>query len=401
MNQNTDFIPFSRPCLNEDEEKAVCEVLKSGWLTTGDQTLSFEREFAQFLDIPYALALNSGTAGLHLCLEATGVKPGSFVITTPYTFTASAEIIRYLGAEPLFIDIDEETYNINPTLIAEMLKKKSHNVSAILPVHIAGYPCDMESIRRISETYALPVIEDAAHAFPVTYNNRFCGTIGNAGVFSFYANKTITTGEGGMVVTRDKHLAERIKTMRLHGIDREAWNRYTHPGASWFYDVVEAGYKYNLTNLAASIGRVQLKKAIRFKERRREIAAAYISALQNSDYLRLPLHLEDHAWHLFLLRIVPEKLEITRDDYIIELNKAGIGTSVHFIPLHIMSYYRKRYGLKADDFPIALKNYSSSISLPIYPDLTDEQVERIIITIKEIGSRAYKKGIFPGRNSSA
>lgn len=393
MNRNIDYIPFSKPCLGKDEEIAVCAVLKSGWLTTGKETIAFEMEFASFLDVPFAISLNSGTAGLHLSLEASGVKTGSFVITTPYTFTASAEIVRYLGADPLFVDIDENTYNIDPDLIENALKKRSEEISAILPVHIAGYPCEMDRIEELSTTYTIPVIEDAAHAFPVRYNSRYAGTIGTTGVFSFYANKTITTGEGGMVVTRDKDIAHRIKIMRLHGMDRESWDRYIVPEASWYYDIVEAGYKYNLTDLAASIGRVQLGKAEMFRKKREEIALRYNEEFRDLDFLKLPLYNSSHAWHLYLLKIVPERLTITRDQFITQMKEAGIGTSVHFIPLHLMSYYRKRYGFKDDDFPHALKNYLISFSIPIYPDLSAGQVERIINTIKAIGLKAYKKRI--------
>ncbi|MBN2536249.1 MAG: DegT/DnrJ/EryC1/StrS aminotransferase family protein [Spirochaetales bacterium] len=390
MNRNTDYIPFSKPCLGTDEEKAVCNVLKSGWLTTGKETIAFEKEFASFLDVPWAIALNSGTAGLHLSLEAVGVNSGSFVVTTPYTFTASAEIIRYLDADPLFVDIDEHTYNIDPDLIENVLKKRSKKISAILPVHIAGYPCEMDRIEELSKRYTVPVVEDAAHAFPVKCGTRYTGTIGTTGIFSFYANKTITTGEGGMVVTGNSDIADRIKIMRLHGMDREAWDRYICPETSWYYDVVEAGYKYNLTDLAASIGRVQLGKAVMFLEKRKKIAQRYNEEFMELDFLELPSYRTDHAWHLYLLKIVPEKLTITRDQFIIQMKEAGIGTSVHFIPLHLMSYYKKQYDFKDDDFPHALKNYLVSFSIPIYPDLSETQVERIINTIKEIGLKAYK-----------
>lgn len=393
MNRNIDYIPFSKPSLDGNEEKAVCKVLKSGWLTTGKETLAFESEFASFLDMPFAIALNSGTAGLHLSLEAAGVRSGSFVITTPYTFTASAEIVRYLGADPCFVDIDEHTYNINPDLMEHVLKKRSEKISAILPVHIAGYSCEMDRIEELSKTYRIPVIEDAAHAFPGKYGNRYTGTIGTAGVFSFYANKTITTGEGGMVVTSNRNIADRIKIMRLHGMDREAWDRYTYPESSWFYDVVEAGYKYNLTDLAAAIGRVQLGKADLFCKKRKKIAGRYNEEFQNFDFLKIPPDNTGHSWHLYILKIVPERLTITRDEYIMQLKEAGIGTSVHFIPLHLMSYYKKRYGFKDNDFPNALKNYLVSFSIPIYPDLSSSQVERIIHTIKEIGIKGYKKKV--------
>jgi dTDP-4-amino-4,6-dideoxygalactose transaminase len=390
MNQNTDFIPFSKPSLGVEEEEAVVAVLKSGWLTTGKVTREFEKAFSDFLGVRHTLAVNSGTAGLHLSLEAVGVKEGTCVITTPYTFTASAETIRYLGADPLFVDIEEHSYNINPELIERELKNNTNTISAILPVHIAGLPCDMESILTLSRIHAIPVIEDAAHAFPVLYGNRYAGTIGTTGVFSFYANKTITTGEGGMVATDDDAIAKRISVMRFHGIDREAWDRYTSPQSSWYYNVVEAGYKYNLSYIASAIGIAQLKKAQLFLEKRKRIAKTYIDALSDCDFFILPRYTERHAWHLFIIRIVGQKLTIARDAFVHKLREAGIGTSVHFIPLYLMSYYKLRYGFHENQFPVTQKNYLSSISIPIYPDLTDEQVQRIITTLKKTGARAYK-----------
>jgi dTDP-4-amino-4,6-dideoxygalactose transaminase len=391
MNQNIDFIPFSKPCLGVEEEQAVIAVLKSGWLTTGKVTREFESAFADFLGVKHALALNSGTAGLHLSLEAVGVREGTSVITTPYTFTASAETIRYLGADPLFVDIEEDSYNINPQLIERELKNSVNKISAILPVHIAGLPCNMKSIMAISRMYSIPVIEDAAHAFPVFYGDRYVGTIGTTGVFSFYANKTITTGEGGMVATDDDTIAKRISVMRFHGIDREAWDRYTSPHASWYYNVVEAGYKYNLTDIASSIGITQLKKAKSFSAKRKQIAQRYMDSLSDCDFLILPCCAEQHAWHLFIIRIVEQKLTITRDEFVHKLREKGIGTSVHFIPLYLMSYYRLRYGFHENQFPVTQKNYLSSFSIPIYPDLTEEQVERIITTLKKTGVEAYKR----------
>ncbi|MBN1699119.1 MAG: DegT/DnrJ/EryC1/StrS family aminotransferase [Spirochaetales bacterium] len=391
MNQNTDYIPFAKPCLGVEEERAVVEVLKSGWLTTGKVTREFEKAFAEFLGAGYARAVSSGTAGLHLCLEAVGVKEGTRVVTTPYTFTASAETIRYLGADPLFVDIEEDTYNIDPRLVERVLFERPAGISAVLPVHIAGLPCNMSLITEVSQRAGVPVVEDAAHAFPVRYGDRYAGTIGTAGVFSFYANKTITTGEGGMVATDDEEVAGRISIMRFHGIDRESWDRYTSPHASWYYNVVEAGFKYNLTDIASSIGLAQLKKAEIFLARRKKIAHRYIDALRGCDFFTLPAGSVDHAWHLFMIRIVPGKLTLTRDEFVRKLAEAGIGTSVHFIPLYLMSYYRLRYGLHESQFPVTQKNYLGSFSIPIYPDLSDEQVERIISALLATGKNAYKR----------
>jgi dTDP-4-amino-4,6-dideoxygalactose transaminase len=381
-------VPFSRPSLDHEEEEAVLAVLRSGWLTTGEVATAFEKEFAQAVGTRHALALNSGTAGLHLSLEALGVRPGSVVLTTPYTFTATAEVVRYVGADPVFVDIDRATLNIDvPQLAAalETLSAAGRQVSAIVPVHVAGLPCDMEAIRHLSVKLGIPVIEDAAHAFPVRQADRYVGTFGDAGVYSFYATKTITTGEGGMVATDRDEVAARIRIMRLHGIDRDIWNRYTAPEASWKYDVVAPGYKYNMTDIAAAIGRVQLKKAEAFLARRKAIAHRYIAAFSALDFLSLPPWTENHAWHLFIVRIREKKLSLTRDQCIEELQKRGIGVSVHFIPLHTMKYYRERYGLKPEDYPAAMDCYRTCISLPLSASLLDEEVERVIGAVAEMG----------------
>jgi len=386
-------VPFSRPSLDHEEEEAVLAVLRSGWLTTGEVATAFEKEFAQAVGTRHALALNSATAGLHLSLEALGVRPGSVVLTTPYTFTATAEVVRYLGADPVFVDIDRATLNIDvPQLAAalETLSAAGRQVSAIVPVHVAGLPCDMEAIRHLSVKLGIPVIEDAAHAFPVRQADRYVGTFGDAGVYSFYATKTITTGEGGMVATDRDEVAARIRIMRLHGIDREVWNRYTEPGASWKYDVVAAGYKYNMTDIAAAIGRVQLRKAESFLSRRKAIARRYIAAFSALDFLTLPTWTENHAWHLFIVRIREKKLSITRDQCIEELQKKGIGVSVHFIPLHTMKYYRERYGLKPDDFPAAMECSRACISLPLSASLSDDDVERVIGAVAEVGDASRR-----------
>ena len=392
MNRPTKFIPFSRPLLEREEEEAVISVLRSGWLTTGKVAARFEAEFAAWVGTKHALAVNSGTSGLHLCLEAVGVKPKSLVVTSPYTFAATAEVIRYLDADPLFVDIEEETYNLSPVLLKEALKKQAGKVSALIPVHIAGYPCNMEEIGKTAAEYGIPVIEDAAHAMPVTSGGRRVGTLGDLGVFSFYATKPITTGEGGMVVTDRDDLARRIRIMRLHGFDRDAWDRYTAATESWYYQVVEPGYKYNLSDLAASIGLVQLTKAGRFLRMREKIASRYLEGLSDCNFLSLPKNDRRQSWHLFMIKLVPERLTIDRDRFVQKMLENGVGVSVHFIPLHIMPYYRKRYGYKKEDFPVALKNFLKTMSLPIYPGLTDEKVSRVIRTVRKIGSRNYRKG---------
>jgi dTDP-4-amino-4,6-dideoxygalactose transaminase len=388
-NSELPFVPFSRPSLDHEEEEAVIAVLRSGWLTTGEVTAMFEKEFARVVGTRHALALNSGTAGLHLSLEAVGVAAGSVVLTTPYTFTATSEVVRYLGADPVFVDIDRATLNIDPAQLAaslDTLAAAGRRVSAIIPVHVAGLSCDMETISNLSVKHGVPIVEDAAHAFPVRQGDRFVGTTGDAGVYSFYATKSITTGEGGMVVTDRDEVAARIRIMRLHGIDREIWNRYTEPGASWKYDVVAAGYKYNMTDLAAAIGRVQLKKADAFLARRKAIARRYIGAFSALDFLIMPQWTENHAWHLFIVRIKDKKLRLSRDECIAELQRKRIGVSVHFIALHTMTYYRERYGLKPDDFPAALESSRAAISLPLSASLTDDDVDRVIGAVTELGS---------------
>lgn len=385
QNRNTESIPFALPSLGEAEEEAVLRVMRSGWLTTGNEALRFENEFAERVESRFALALNSATAGLHLALEALGVGPGDTVITTPLTFTASAEVVRYLGAEVLFCDIEADGFNLDPEELETVLERaeaEGRRVKAVIPVHIGGEPCDMRRILTLTDARGIPVVEDAAHAFPVrAANGRYCGTAGRAGVYSFYATKTITTGEGGMLVTDDEELAKRVKVMRLHGIDRTVWDRYTAVDASWGYSVVAAGYKYNLTDLAAAIGRVQLRRADAFLARRREIAERYDEAFGKLEGLELPPRGEDHAWHLYILRLTAQA-GIDRDALIARLCERGIGTSVHYIPLHIMPYYRELYGLKPEDYPRALAAYERSLSLPIYPAMTEEQLDRVIRAVE-------------------
>jgi dTDP-4-amino-4,6-dideoxygalactose transaminase len=390
MSRPTDFIPFYRPSIDREEEEAVLSVLRSGWLTTGEVTLQFEREFAARAGVEHALAVNSATAGLHLCLEAAGVRENAKVATSPYTFAATAEVIRYLGADPLFVDIDEASYNLSPERL-EHAFRKDPSITAVIPVHVGGLPCRMQAILDLASAHGAMVIEDAAHCLPHEGQEQAPGTLGAMGVYSFYATKPITTGEGGMVVTRDGELARRMSMMRLHGIDRNVWNRYTSRDASWYYEVREPGFKYNLTDLASSLGRVQLRKSEGFFLARERVARMYLGGLQGLDYLKLPANDPAHSWHLFQIRLVLPRLTVDRDRFVDALTERGIGVSVHFIPLHIMPYYRRTYGLKEQDYPVAMQCYLETISLPIYPDLGDEQVERIIAAIKELGTRFYKK----------
>jgi dTDP-4-amino-4,6-dideoxygalactose transaminase len=383
-----DDIPFARPFIDREEEEALIRVLRSGWLTTGGEALAFEQEFAAFLNPPgiHCLAVNSATSGLHLALEACGVGSGDAVLVPSCTFTATAEVARYLGADPVFVDVSPGTFHIDPAALEQTIKRlPPGKAKAVIPVHYGGLPCDMPAIMDIAGRYKLKVIEDAAHSFPSqlpTTNYQlpttFAGTIGDVGVFSFYATKTITTGEGGMVVCRDEALAKRISVMRSHGIDRAVWNRYSDARAPWRYEVVEAGYKYNLPDLLAAIGRVQLSRAWELLRMRQEIAAAYDTGLGGNECLLLPPTGPGDARHLYPLRLNPQRLKISRDDSIVKLKEAGIGVSVHYIPLHTMSFYKNRYQLAENDFPETIKSCSYEISLPIWPGMSGEQIDRVI-----------------------
>ncbi|MDX9799884.1 MAG: DegT/DnrJ/EryC1/StrS family aminotransferase [Spirochaetia bacterium] len=392
MNQNTetnDQIPFALPSIGKEEEDAVIKVLRSKWLTTGKVTEQFEKDFSDRTGASYSVSVNSATAGLHLVLDSLDMERDSYVITTPYTFTATAEVIRYLNLHPLFVDITEDDYNIDPLLIENSIKTGGKKISSILPVHIAGHLCRMDEIMDISRRYDIPVVEDAAHAFPVCDNGKYAGTYGEAGVFSFYATKTITTGEGGMVVTSSDRIARHMRKMRLHGIDKTSWDRNKSNDNNWYYEVKTPGFKYNLTDMASAIGIQQLKKADAFNLRRAEIAAMYNRDFSDYDFITLPPSSKSHCWHLYIIRLNEKKLKITRDEFIKKLLQRGISTSVHFIPLHLMPYYKNAYNLKPDDFPRSMKKYLSSFSLPIYPGLDDYQVERIISSVIDIGTANY------------
>lgn len=389
MHDEVPFLPFALPSIGEDDIAEVTAVLRSGWVTTGPRTAAFERAFADAVGARHALAVNSATAGLHLALEALGVRTGDRVITTVHTFTATAEVIRYLGADPLFVDIDPATLNIDPAqvaAVADAALARGERVRALLPVHFAGLAADMRTLGEIARTYELAMVEDAAHAFPATSAGRNIGTISNASVFSFYATKTITTGEGGMVTTDDDAVASRIKTMRLHGINRDVWDRYNSRVPSWYYEVVAPGFKYNMTDIAAALGMAQLAKAEAFRRRRQVIAKRYDAAFAD-----LPLVLppqaprgDIHAWHLYALRLDLDRLRIDRDRFIETLATRGVGSSVHFIPLHLQPYWRDRYGLRPQDFPHASAVYRRAVSLPIYPAMTDSDVVRVIESVRDI-----------------
>ena len=385
-------IPFFKPTLGEAEKAAACAVIDSGWLTTGKVTHAFEEEFAAFTGARHALAVNSNTSGMVLAMEACGVGPGTSVITTPYTFVSTAACAAHLGAEVLFAD----TNSIDPDKVEELLKSdRGSSVRAIVPVHIAGNLCDMERIKDLARRYSRPdhkiyVIEDAAHAFPCRTKAGMAGTLGDAGVFSFYATKTMTTGEGGMVTTDDAALAKRMTGMRLHGMNRDAWDRYTNPKASWQYDIVDLGYKYNLPDLLAAIGREQLKQADTFDSQRKAVAARYNEAFSRMDFAILPPDGEGNSWHLYILRLNLAKLDCDRDTFALELQEAGVGISMHFIPIFHFSYWQKRYpDFTADLFPNAESHYISAITLPLFPGMTQEQADYVIGTVTALGARHH------------
>ena len=400
MHESGNVIPFARPFIGKEEEEAVLRVLRSGWLTTGAEAIAFEKEFCDFLKMPefsddnfICLAVNSATSGLHLAAEACGIKKGDLVFLPSLTFTATAEIVRYLGADPVFVDVKPGTFHIDPNALEYAIenKKITGTPKAIIPVHYNGLPCDMNAIMSIARKYGLKVIEDAAHSFPsVDFNGNRAGTIGDVGVFSFYANKTITTGEGGMVVTEDDEIAKRISVMRSHGIDRSVWSRYTDLKSSWYYEVVEAGYKYNLPDILAAIGRVQLTRAWYLLKMRQEIAAAYDDAFGSDKHFIVPPTGGGDARHLYPLRINPSFVGISRNDFIEKLKENGVGASVHYIPLHIMPFYKNRYNLNENDFPETMNAYKHEISLPIWPGMSKEQVTQVIDVVKSIAAEYTK-----------
>jgi dTDP-4-amino-4,6-dideoxygalactose transaminase len=378
------FLPFALPEIGEEEIAEVVDTLRSGWITTGPKAQRFEADFAQFLGDPslHCIAVNSATAGLHLALEALGIGPGDEVITTTHTFTATAEVVRYLGADVKLVDIDPATLNIDPALVEEAITPATR---AIIPVHYGGLAADMRALHDLAGECDLAVVEDAAHALPTTSHGKLVGTLGSeATVFSFYANKTMTTGEGGMLVTADAALAQRAKVMRLHGMSRDAFDRFTAKVPSWYYEIIAPGFKYNLTDIAAALGLHQLKKAAAFAQRRAAIAARYNAELANLPVITAPQAPagEQHAWHLYPLRLLPEG-GVPRDRFIERLFDAGIGCSVHYIPLHLQPYWRDRYQLNAASFPHSQHAYEQMLSLPIYTRMTDDDVGRVVQAVRQ------------------
>ena len=358
------FIPFSRPWIDETEIEAVSQVLESKWISTGARVREFERAFAEYLGVKHAVAVSSCTAALHLSLVVTGIGVGDEVITTPYTFTATAEAIRYVGAKPVFVDINPETLNIE----------------AIIPVHIAGFPCDMDALQRICQKHNLVLIDDAAHAIPTRYNGSFVGNIGDLSSFSFYANKNMTTGEGGMITTNDDAYAETLRTMRLHGIDKDAWSRQSKRSI-WRYDITSEGYKYNMTDIQAAMGLCQLMKLNKQHERRQKYAEIYNTELQKYSQIKTPYFpANEHAWHLYIIQLQTGN----RDDFVESLREENIECSVHYIPLHLFEFYQKQYGYNVGDFPIAEAVFERVVSLPLHPGLLESDLSLVVETIGKV-----------------
>ena len=396
-------VPFFRPEITDSEVNEVVTALRSGWLTSGPRVKQFEREFGLAVGAPYAVALNSCTAALHLAVEALGLKAGQAVLVPTMTFAATAEVVRYMGAFPVLVDCDPETFNLDlvdagrklEALRAQRLRAeipRGAQAVGIIPVHVGGLMLDASRVQAFAAENDLWIVEDAAHAFPASWRSssdepwQRCGQ-GTAAIscFSFYANKTITTGEGGMATTADAELAERMRLMSLHGLSKDAWDRYSG-GRSWDYRIVAPGYKYNMTDMAAALGIHQLRRAEQMRLAREAIAARFFAALEDVEELELPAQNDDriHSWHLFPVRLRLERLAIDRNAFIDALKSAGVGCSVHWRPLHLHDYYQETFGWQADDFPVATAVWERLVSLPLFPAMREEEVEHVIDVVSEI-----------------
>jgi len=400
-------VPFFRPSLQEQEVNEVVETLRSGWLTSGPRVKRFEESFAAAVGAANAVAVNSCTAALHLAVEALGLKAGQGVLVPTMTFAATAEVVRYQGAIPILVDCDPVTLNLDLDDAARKMKKiqsadytdhhnrKLSKVVGIMPVHVGGLMVDLDRLQRFAKEHKLWVVEDAAHAFPAgwrrspdgAWQQRSNGS-GAVTCYSFYANKTITTGEGGMAVTSNTKLAQRIRLMSLHGLSHDAWGRYSANG-NWDYKIVAPGYKYNLTDVAAAMGIHQLGRAEAMRREREAIAMRYSDALANVEQIELPPDGENriHSWHLFAVKLRLKRLTISRDEFINELKRAGVGCSVHWRPLHLHPYYQKTFNWRAKDFPVATAIWKRMVSLPIFPGMLSEEIEHVITTVKRLCAR--------------
>lgn len=374
------FLPYNRPSIDEGEIAEVTDTLRSGWLTTGPKVTRFEAAFREYVGAQYSVAVGSCTAGLFLALAAAGIGRGDEVITTPLTFCATVNVIVQHGATPVLADISPDDYNIDPEQIERKITERTR---AIIPVHYGGQPCRMDEILALARRHGLLVIEDAAHAHGALYKGRKIGTLGDATVFSFYATKNMTTGEGGMVTTNDAALADRIRLLANHGMNHSAQHRYEAEGA-WYYEVLAPGYKYNMTDIQAALGLHQLARLEGFIARRAEIAACYTKAFEDLGQIVTPAVRPEvrHPWHLYVVQVRPDA-RTDRDRFIAVLHKQGIGTSVHFIPIHYHPYYREGFGFRRGDYPVCEAVFEGLVSLPLYPSMTDAEVERVIAAVRE------------------
>lgn len=379
---NRAFLPFNQPDIAEEEIDEVVDVLCSGWITTGPRTKEFERRFAEYVGARHAIAVNSCTGGLHVALAAAGIGPGDEVIVPTMTFCATANVVVHLGATPVIVDVEPDTLNIDPRKVEAAITPRTR---AVIPVHLYGHPCEMDWISEIAEVYHLLVIEDAAHAVAAKWQGQRIGSISPATVFSFYATKNLTTAEGGMITTDDDDYTERMRIWSLHGISRDAWKRYSAEG-SWYYEVSVPGFKYNLTDLQAALGLHQLARLESMTRQRAQLAARYQAGLYDLPQIELPTVRPGirHAWHLYAIRLQPDMLTINRAQFIEQLRADGIGTSVHFIPLHRQPYYRERFDLRPSDFPVADAAYERLISLPLYTRMSEYDVDSVVEAVHHV-----------------
>lgn len=385
---NPDFLLFHKPFISDEEINEIVDTVRSGWLSMGPKTIKFENEFNKYIGSQYAIAVNSWTAAGHLTLEAFGIERGDEVIVPTMTFPATAEIVCYFGARPVIVDVEESTLNISLEAIEKAITPKT---KVIIPVHYGGQPCDMDEIHDIAKKYNLRVFEDAAHSLPATYKGIKVGNISEVTCFSFYATKTLSTGEGGMINTNNPEIAERVKVMRLHGINRDAWKRYSESG-SWYYEVVAPGYKYNFTDLQASLGLPQLKKVDKMWESRINISKKYTAALKDNELIELHTIKPDRqsSWHLYPIRLNLERLTINRAQVIDEMKKGGVGAGVHFMPVHQHLFYKNSFGFDDKDFPVSSAVFPRLISLPIYPGMTDSNTDKVINVLNDVLNK-FKK----------
>jgi len=388
MSTRQEFLPYALPLIEEDDIAEVVDTLKSGWLAKGPKTMEFEKQFAEYVGAKYAVALNSCTAALHLSLVSAGIGEGDEVLTTPMTFASSANVVIHSGAKPVFVDIDSVTMNIDPKKIREKITSRT---KAIIPVHIAGHPCEMDEIMVIAREHNLFVLEDAAHAVYTQYKGKTIGSIGDATAFSFYATKNLVTGEGGMVTTNNEDLYNKIRVMSSHGMSRNAWNRYAEVG-SWYYEILSPGYKDNMSDIMAGLGLSQLAKLERMQGIREVIADYYQAEFGKLPEIEVPVELDyaRHAWHLYIIKLNLDKLSIDRGEFIEKLKEENIGTSVHFIPLHMHPYYRDTYGYKSGDFPVAEGVFERIISLPLYPKMSMQDASDVVDAVKRVIERFQK-----------